>query len=70
MNKESNWYKNKVAYNHEYTKKNYEQINLTMPIGTKEKYRRIAESQGVSLSKFFLMCAEEYIKDNGLEGNE
>ena len=70
MNKDSNWYRNKVAYTHEYSKRNYERINLTMPIGTKEKYRKIAESRGMSISRFFLVSAEEYVKNHDIKGGD
>lgn len=51
-------------------KAQYERMNITFPIGTKDKVYKIAESLNMSISRFFTMCAEEYIKDNGLEGDE
>ena len=45
-----------------YIKNNYDRINLTIPKGKKEEYKRIAESEGKSLNQFIIDAINERIE--------
>ena len=45
-----------------YNAENYERISLSVPKGTKEKYKAIAETNGKSLNQFIIDCVEEKVK--------
>lgn len=47
-----------------YNKKKYDQFLLSMPKGSKEKYMKIAESQGLSLSAYIIQAIEEKIEND------
>ena len=44
-----------------YNAENYERISLSVPKGTKEKYKAIAETNGKSLNQFIIDCVEDKI---------
>lgn len=46
-----------------YIKNNYDRVNLAMPKGKKEEYKKIAEASGYnSLNQFIIDCIEKNIK--------
>ncbi len=55
-------YSNKLDYISEYTKENYDRINLTVPKGLREQYKAEAERRGMSISKLFTTAVDEYIE--------
>ena len=42
-------------------KKNYERVNLTLPVGVKEEWKQAAEREGMSLNDFIRKCVSEKI---------
>ena len=42
-----------------YIKNNYDRVNLTMPKGKKEEYKKMAEKEGKSLNQFIIDCIEK-----------
>ena len=42
-------------------KKNYDRVNLTLPLGMKEEWRLAAEKEGMSLNDFIRKCVSEKI---------
>ncbi|HJA91888.1 MAG TPA: antitoxin [Candidatus Eisenbergiella merdipullorum] len=42
-------------------KKNYERVNLTLPVGMKEEWKQAAEREGMSLNDFIRKCVSEKI---------
>lgn len=53
--------KRKIQYNNEYSKENYDRINLSMKKGLKDVYKEYAIKQGFNLSEFFVTAANYYI---------
>lgn len=51
--------KTSAAVKNEWNKKNYDRINLMVPIGKKEEYKAIAESKGESLNGYINRLLEE-----------
>ena len=47
-----------------YIKNNYDRVNLTMPKGKKEEYKKMAESEGKSLNKLIVELLEEFKSKN------
>ena len=66
--------KRKIQYNNEYSKENYDRINLSMKKGLKDIYKEYATEQGFNLSEFFVTAANYYISthtaQNGTEQAE
>ena len=50
----------KIASNARYTKENYEQVILHVPIGQREELKAYAQSLGLSVNKLFMNALEEY----------
>ncbi len=50
------------TYINRFQRENYDRITILVKKGEKERYRDVAASMGVSLSEFFIMCAEERLK--------
>lgn len=48
--------------NKKYLEKNYEHINLSYPKGTKDKWKLVASSRGLSLAEFVRRAVEDAIK--------
>ena len=42
-----------------YIKNNYDRVNLTMPKGKKEEYKKMAEAAGKSLNQFIVDLLED-----------
>ena len=42
-----------------YIKNNYDRVNLTMPKGKKEEYKKKADAAGKSLNQFIIDCIEK-----------
>lgn len=42
-----------------YISKNYDRINITLPIGQKEVWKNAADSAGLSLNDFIRKCVVE-----------
>ena len=51
-------------YNKQYERDKYDKFQLVMPKGDKARYKRIATRQGLSMNKFFLMTADDWIERN------
>ena len=66
MNKNANWYKNKLEYMNEYNRNNYDRLNLTIPKGQKNYYKNIAAKCNLSLSQLFMDAIDEYAKNHNL----
>lgn len=49
---------NKQRYIDDYKRQHYDRINIFLPIGYKEKIKRLASSKNLSVSKFILECIE------------
>ena len=47
-----------------YIKNNYDRVNLTIPKGKKDEYRKIAKSKGISLNQFIIDCIEANISED------
>ena len=58
----------KIASNARYTKENYEQIVLYVPIGQRDELKAYAQSRNLSVNKLFMAAIEEY-KANHKEDN-
>lgn len=41
----------KVKYNNEYIKNNYDSLRITVPKGTKEKLKKYCEEQGTTINR-------------------
>lgn len=59
--------KNAYNYVNEYTRKNYDRIQVIRKRGEKEKLTAIAAARGLSLSAFVNMCIDEKLKRSGIE---
>lgn len=51
--------KTSAAVKNEWNKKNYDRINLMVPIGKKEEYKAAAEANGESLNGYINRLLEE-----------
>lgn len=45
-----------------YNAKNYDMVRVLVKKGEKERYKKIAEEMGLSLSQLFVKAVEEYIE--------
>ena len=59
MNAKSIQKYDKVAYNAEYNKKNYDRIEMKIPKGKKAEWQAKAKAAGLSLTEFILKKIEE-----------
>lgn len=57
----------KNQYASQYSMEHYERINASMPIGTKEKFKKIASEQGLSVSQMILQAVKEYAIRKGIK---
>lgn len=55
------WQENKIKYNARYKKENYQQINLSVPKGVRDKIKSAAESDGKTMTAYILAAVEEKI---------
>ena len=55
------WQENKLRYNARYKKENYQQINLSVPKGMRDKIKAAAESDGKTMTAYILAAVEEKI---------
>lgn len=55
------WQENKLRYNAKYKKENYQQINLSVPKGVREKIKAAAESDGKTMTAYILAAVEKEI---------
>ena len=55
------WQENKIKYNARYKKENYQQINLSVPKGVREKIKAAAESDGKTMTAYILAAVEKEI---------
>ena len=53
------WKENKLTYVREYNKNKYEQLNLQIPKGMKEKIKVAAEFEGKSMTVYVVEAIEE-----------
>lgn len=49
-------------YVNEYKKEKYDRITLLVPKGEKERYKEMAKNSGMSLSEFFVSCANDRVR--------
>lgn len=50
---------NKIQYNHNYTKQNYDYIQIIVPKGAKELLKKFAKDFNISVSRLFVDAFEE-----------
>lgn len=55
------WQENKLKYNAKYKKENYQQINMSVSKGVRDKIKAAAESDGKSMTAYILSAVEEKI---------
>ena len=55
----------RVAYQNEYNKKNYDRITIMVPKGRHDELRKLAKSSGVSVNKYVLAAIEFYSNKEG-----
>ena len=55
------WQENKLKYNARYKKENYQQINMSVSKGVRDKIKAAAESDGKSMTAYILSAVEEKI---------
>ncbi len=53
--------KTSAAVKNRYANKAYDQVRVLVKKGEKERYKKIAEEKGLSLSQLFVNAVEEYI---------
>ena len=53
--------KTSAAVKNRYNAKNYDLLHINVKKGEKERYKKIAEEKGLSLSQLFVNAVEEYI---------
>ena len=58
----TNSYNKRLDYIRDYSKENYERINLTVKKGLKDVYKEAAQKLGFNISSFFVAAADEYIE--------
>lgn len=51
-----------LKYVSEYTKEHYDRIMITAPKGTKEIYKNVAKSEGLSVSQYIIGAVKFYEK--------
>lgn len=54
----------KMEYNNEYSKKNYDTVNIRPPKGTRAIWKEYAESMGLSVNQLIIKAVEEYVKNH------
>lgn len=47
-----------------YVAKHYDQIRLTVPKGSRDRYKALAARLGVSVNQLFVQAVEQYISDH------
>lgn len=52
-----------IKYISDYSKEHYERINLSVPKGLKEEWKKWADKQGKSMSAFVMDAVEERIQN-------
>ncbi len=57
----------KNQYASQYSMEHYERINTTMPIGTKERFKNVADKLGLSVSMLMLKSVEYYCSQNNID---
>ena len=51
----------RVTYQNEFNKKNYDRITVMAPKGMKSELKRLADSNGVSVNKLIMSAINQYI---------
>ena len=57
--------KKRREYSSQYSAEHYERINLTVPIGTKEKFKKMAEWRKKSVSALVVEAMDRYASMRG-----
>ena len=52
-----------------YKAENYDLIRFNVKKGTKDKYKQIAQNEGVSLNQFIVNCINEHLEKNQIDIN-
>ncbi len=60
--------KSQQACVNRYISKNYDRINVTVPKGDRDRYKRIAADLGVSVNQLFINGVESLIADRLIDG--
>lgn len=47
-----------------YVSRHYDQIKLTVPKGSRDRYKSLAARLGISVNQLFIQAVERYIEDN------
>lgn len=47
-----------------YVSKHYDKITLTVPKGSRDRYKALAAKLGVSVNQLFVQAVEQYISDH------
>lgn len=50
----------RVAYQNEFNKKNYDRITIMAPKGSKDTLKQLSSSDGISVNKYILNAIEFY----------
>lgn len=53
--------KTSAAVKNRYANKTYDQVRVLVKKGEKDRYKKIAEEMGLSLSQLFVKAVEEYL---------
>lgn len=53
-------------YNHKYNKGHYDQVNIYVPAGERQRWREYAAECELSLTKFIIEAVEEKVTRDGL----
>ena len=57
----------KYRANQKWNKENREQLAMSLPIGTKARFMKMAETKGMSMTAFIVEAVEEKIQREGLD---
>ena len=60
----------KIAANRRYRDKTYDRIEIALPKGSREFYSQEAKKREMSVTSFFKLSIDEYIKNNPVEEKE
>lgn len=49
---------------------NYDRLNIHLPKGARDRWKRFADSQGIALRQLISQAVEDYIKRSGGDSND
>lgn len=56
----------KYDYDKRYCREHYDQVNINVPKGARDKWKQYAKESGLSLNQFLIMAVEEKVMRDGL----